>query len=424
MIDFNKNYKVHFIGVGGISMHALAIFCADLNWKVTGSDIKENEYTIKCREKGIKVFLGHNKNNIDKPDFIVKTGAIKLNNEEIVEAINKGMKVYDRADFLQEITKQFKIVIGIAGCHGKSTTSDMIYEILMLANKSVSCHIGAEISNARLNINDEILVLEACEFNKSFLKFKINIGAVLNVDKDHIECYGGMYQLKMAYKQFLKNIKEKYVLDNDSTKFINYKNLHRVGVQTIDNKTFKVNGKKYKLNKIFGKQYVEDAGMAVFICEKLGIKHKIIYKALYNFKPLKRRQETIGKYKNSNVIVDYAHHPTELKYLIDNFKNKTSLLIFQPHTYSRTKYLFKDFVNVLKNENCIILKEYSARENSLDGETAKSLYNSLNRINPCIKYVANREELLKELDKIKADNYIFAGAGDIDKIAYSICDDN
>ena len=165
MINFGKKYNVHFVGIGGVSMHSLALFCKKLGWCVTGSDITNNCYVEKCKSEDIKVFIGHRKTNIKTPDFIVCSSAIKENNPEIRYAKKLSIKIMDRAQFLSLIIKEFKTVIAVSGSHGKSTTSAMIYSILRNAKKKVSCQIGAEIDNAKLDINDDYLVVEAWRHN-------------------------------------------------------------------------------------------------------------------------------------------------------------------------------------------------------------------------------------------------------------------
>jgi len=415
MIDFKRVQNIHFIGIGGVSMHQLAEFCLSLGWTVTGSDLIKNKY-IKKLEKKCQIFLSHNKSNILSPNLIVKSGAIKNDNPEIIYAKSLGIKIYDRAEFLGEISKQFKTVIAIAGSHGKSSTCAMIYQILKQANYNVSCHIGADIDNARMNYNDDILVVEACEFNKSFLKLKVDFAGVLNVEKDHLDCYGGMWQLKNAFKTFLKRSKYRYVLNNKSTQYLNLKNIKFINSPQIDENKFILENKEYELNTNLGVQYIYDACLAISICRDLGISPDIIKKALLNFKPLNRRNQNIGKYKDKDVFIDYAHHPTEIEFEVKTFKDNP-LFIFQPHTFSRTKYLKKEFIDVLKNLNIVIFKEYSARENESLGLSAYQLYNEVKLLNSNCEYADNIFELENILIKKDFNQLIFLGAGDINEIA-------
>ena len=417
MINFNSNYAVHFIGIGGVSMHNLALFCADLGWTVTGSDIRQNAYTKECQEHNIRVFLGHRKSNIVAPNFIVKTGGISENNIELKYAQSLGIKIYDRSEFLGELTKAFPMVIAIAGTHGKSTTSYMIFEILKNAGKNVSCHIGADILDSRLNLKDDILVVEACEYKKSFLKLKVDIGAITNIEADHLECYGGFGQLKTAFITFLKHAKSRYVIDCPSTKFLNLKNLKKVEVGELKGNNFSCCNLEFAVSDSLGEQYIMDACLAIKICSDLNIDYKIIYDTLKNFRTLARRQQLLGVFEGKEIIVDYAHHPTEIFYLSKTYERNNIQYVFQPHTFSRTKFLKKEFIDVLSKLNVIIYKEYSAREKACDGISAKQLFNELKLENDKAKYVDNEKQLLELIKNSNCEKVIFVGAGDINMVA-------
>lgn len=446
MIDFNQQYNVHFIGIGGVSIHSLALFCKDCGWKVVGSDASTNKYTRLCQERGIKVFLGHKKEHIKSPDFVVKSSAIKDDNPELAYAKDLGIKVYDRAEFLNAILKKIPTVIAVSGTHGKSTTSTMIYEILKNAHKRVSCQIGADVDNANLSLNDEILVLEACEYNKNFLKFKIDIAVVLNVEKDHMECYGSFFQLKNAFLSFLKHAKKRYVFVSPTTDYITLKNLTKIEQPKIIKNKFLFEKHKYMLDFLIGEQYIFDACVAIKVATDLGVPYKIIYETLKNFRPINRRQQLIGKINNhsksvdnkcansqtidensneatlgkdlsnkstskniiqhdTEIYIDYAHHPTEIKCNLDAFSHYKTLCIFQPHTFSRTKFLKKEFVSVLSKCDCIIYKEYSARETAKDGLSAYDLYTEILKCKktsaPCNTIDKTKNEINKQSNSRK-----------------------
>jgi len=422
MIDFKRNYSVHFVGIGGISMQGLAKFCLSLGWKVSGSDLKKNSYVKNLKSAGATIFIGHKKANIFAPDFVVKSSSVKDDNEEIAYAKRLGVKVIDRAIFVAELTKQFKTVIAVAGAHGKSTTSAMIFKILKDANKKVSCHIGAEVEDERLNLDDDILVLEACEFNKSFLKFKVDTAVVLNVDKEHLDCYGSFYQLKLAFKTFLNRATKKYVFDDKKSQYLcsSAVNVVKRPVLFCDacNKTsvcFQYENQKFELNSIFGEQYVYDACCAIKVCKDLGVEYDVMFKSLKQFQPLKRRNQFIKKVEDCNVFADYAHHPTEIKFLIKQF-GQESLYVFQPHTYSRTEYLFNELTNVFKDNNVLIYKEYSAREKKSEGKSAYDLFCKLKTVSSKVDYADSEEDLKKLVDFSKFKNVVFVGAGDIFEI--------
>ena len=193
--------SILFLGVGGISMHQLAIAMKNMGVKVYGYDLHKSKFTELCEENKIKVVHKFNK-EICNVDLCVKTGAVK-NNKFLNYLKNNKVPVIDRADLLGWICKKFKTVIAVAGTHGKSTTANLIYHILKEAGEKVSCHIGAEVENARFNLKDDILVVEACEYNKSFLKLKPTISVVTNVEREHMDCYGSLFKLRSCFLSFL-----------------------------------------------------------------------------------------------------------------------------------------------------------------------------------------------------------------------------
>ena len=413
--DLNSFKHVHFIGIGGISMYLLAIYCKDCGIRVSGSDIKFNKYTKICEQRGIKINIGHKRKYIDGVDLVVCTAAIGDENVEVIEAHKRKIKVIDRAELLAYICKKFKYIIGVAGSHGKTTTSAMIYHILRESGKAVSCHIGADIENARLNPNDEYLVLECCEYNKSFLRLYYNIGVVLNIDNDHLDCYQNMYNLQNAFKTFLKRADTRFIFQNETTKCIKNRAIRiKQPLITSINK-FEYNGKKFVLDNVYGEHNINNATVAIGVCFGLGLKYTKIYKAIKSFKPAGRRCEVLHNINRIDILTDYAHHPTEIDSLYNSLKSRYNsvYVIFQPHTFSRTKLLLHEFVKVFANvENLWIFKEYSAREHKSQGYSAKQLCDYLDNAN----YIKNYKRLIKlfPLGKVKSgDCIIFVGAGDI-----------
>ncbi len=412
--------QIHFVGVGGISMYLLAIYCKDCGVQVSGSDIKASKYTDICKGKGIKIYIGHKRRNISAADLVVYSGAINEANVELVEARKREIKVIDRAELLAHICKKYKYVIGVAGTHGKTTTCAMIYHILRESGKSVSCHIGADIENARLNPSDEYLVLECCEYNRSFLRLNYNIAVILNIDNDHLDCYQNMYNLRNAFRTFLKRADTRFVFDNSTTKCIKNKSIRIKQAKVIDINKFMCNNKKFVLENCYGEHNINNATVAVAVCSGLGLSYTKIYKALKTFKPAGRRCEMLGKIAQCDIIADYAHHPSEIECLYKSLKCKYNkvYMVFQPHTYSRTKLLLYEFVGLLSRlEDIFIYKEYSARESKNRGYSAKQLCKYLDNA----KYLNKYKELKKEFSIIKNDGInsciVFVGAGDIYSVA-------
>ena len=411
-----KNFRhIHFIGIGGISMSQLAIYCSQSNIIVSGSDVRESKYTRMCTKVGIKVTIGHKRKNIDGADLIVCTGAISDENIEIIEAHKRKIEILDRAELLAHICKKFKYIIGVAGSHGKTTTSAMIYHILRESGKAVSCHIGADIENARLNPNDDYLVIECCEYNKSFLRLYYNIGVVLNIDNDHLDCYQNMYNLQNAFKTFLKRAETRFVFQNETTRCIKNRAIRiKQPIITSINK-FEYAGKKFVLNNVYGKHNINNATVAIGLCFNLGLSYTKIYKAIKSFKPAGRRCELLKNVNGVDIITDYAHHPTEISNLYNTLKTKYNgvYIVFQPHTFSRTKLLIHEFVKMFTTvDNLWIFKEYSARESKFQGYSAKQLCGYIDNA----VYIKNYRQLVKRfpLRKVKkGECVVFVGAGDI-----------
>ena len=413
---------IHFVGIGGVSMYLLAMYCKQLGIEVSGSDIKASNYTNKCKSVGIKIHIGHRRKNIGNADLVVYTSAVDNNNIEIIEAQDKAIKLITRAELLAIVCRTFKCVIGISGTHGKSTTCAMLYHVLKQSGKKVSCHIGADIEGASISPNDEYLVVECCEYNRSFLQISCDISVVLNIDNDHLDCYQNMYNLQNAYKTFLKHAKTRFIFDNPTTKCIKNKALHIKPAEIIDINTFNYNNNKFVLDNVYGKHNINNATVVAEICSHLGISYTKIYRALKTFKSAKRRCEIVGRYKNCDIITDYAHHPTEIENLYNALKLKYGgvYIIFQPHTYSRTKILLHEFVNLFsKMDNLILFKEYPARENKSKGYSALELKQYLDNA----IYVKNYNQIKKWLinTDFKDNSCIaFVGAGDINKVAEKV----
>jgi len=418
-IVLDKYRHIHFVGIGGVSMYLLAIYCKQCGIDVSGSDIAESKYTRICKSKGIIVTLGHKRKNVHGADLVVHTSAVNDSNIEILEAKKRRIEVIDRAELLYCICKRFKYVIGVAGTHGKTTTCAMIYHILKQSGKDVSCHIGADIEEAQMKPSDEYLVLECCEYNRSFLRLYYNIAVVLNIDNDHLDCYQNMYNLRNAFKTFLKRAKTRFVYDNKSTSCIKVRSKHIKTASVLANNKFMYNGKKYVLDNVYGQHNINNATVAIGICQDLGVSYTRIYRALKSFKPAGRRCQLLGRVGNIDIITDYAHHPSEIESFCNGLKSKytNAYIVFQPHTYSRTKLLIHEFVKLFSGiDNLVIYKEYSARETKSQGFSAKQLAEYLDNAR-YIKNYRSVEKWIKNIDLVAEKSCVaFVGAGNINEI--------
>lgn len=401
--------SVLFLGVGGISMHQMAIAFKDMGVKVYGYDLHESKYTKLCEECGIKIVHKFDK-DICNVDLCVKTGAIK--NGKFFDVLKKkNIPILDRAEVLGWLCTKFKNVIAVAGTHGKSTTSSLIYEILKADRRKVSCHIGADVFAPRFRLGDDFLVVEACEYNKSFLKLRPTISIVTNVEQEHMDSYGTLFNLRTAFLTFLKRGEKRFVYGEKSTEFLKKYN----NINFVKNTNLNINP------KIKGLHNLKNIAVAAAVCQDLGVDDGVITRAVNSFNGVPRRYENIGRYNNNKIYLDYAHHPTEVKAFIETFKeeNDKTQIIFQPHTFSRTKTFLKEFISVLaKVENLIIFKEYSARETADKGLSAKDLFLEIKKHNPNVNYCDSAKTIEKYL--INDGAIAFVGAGNINLVAEKI----
>lgn len=421
---------IHFVGVGGVSMNSLAKYLFSRGVRVTGSDARMSDASLQLNQLGIKTQLGHRPDYIKTADLVVATGAIADDNPEIVYAKAHGIEVVSRAEMLGEICKDFDKVIAVAGCHGKSTTSAMIYSILRASGASVSCHIGAQTQDARMQYGDEYLVVEACEFKRSFLHIKPYLAVITNVEKDHLDCYKDLTDIQNTFRQFADSAQYVIVGQNSTTEFLGVKKQDYVVQKVYFDSTAQLTEFSIVTDRCvpitistLGGYNVDNATLSARVAWFLGFSDCAIVNGLRDFKPVARRSQLIGKFNDADVVIDYAHHPTEIRQFYEamKFVYHEMLFIFQPHTYTRTKALLGDFVETLKTiDNLVIYKEYSARETSSMGVSSKQLVDILKQNGVKAKYAGNKSSLQRLMKKTDYDAILFVGAGDIASIAGEI----
>lgn len=421
---------IHFVGVGGVSMNSLAKYLFSRRARVTGSDARMSDASLQLNQLGIKTQLGHKPDYIKTADLVVATGAIADDNPEIVYAKAHGIELVSRAEMLGEICKDFDKVIAVAGCHGKSTTSAMIYSILRASGASVSCHIGAQTQDARMQYGDEYLVVEACEFKRSFLHIKPYLAVITNVEKDHLDCYKDLTDIQNTFRQFADSAQYVIVGQNPTTEFLGVKKQDYVVQKVYFDSTAQLTEFSIVTDRCvpitistLGGYNVDNATLSARVAWFLGFSDCAIVNGLRDFKPVARRSQLIGKFNDADVVIDYAHHPTEIRQFYEamKFVYHEMLFIFQPHTYTRTKALLGDFVETLKTiDNLVIYKEYSARETSSMGVSSKQLVDILKQNGVKAKYAGNKSSLQRLMKKTDYDAILFVGAGDIASIAGEI----
>jgi len=449
------NYKkIHFVGIGGISMSSLAQILKSKGCQISGSDSNESDITKELEKIGIKVYKGHSKENITKDiELVVYTAAVKQDNPELEQARKYNIKIIDRAELLGLMMKNYTYPISISGTHGKTTTTSMITEIFLNAGKNPTVSIGGMLNSINGNFkigSNNYFIVESCEYCDSFLKFNPYSAIILNIDKDHIDYFKNIENIYSSFRKFAQLIpKNGFIVINNNIKdvekitkdleceIITY-GLKSNSMWYPENITFDENGfpsydvinnnkkmAEIKLN-VVGEHNVLNS-LAAFV---LSYKHKIniddIVNGLSNFKGTHRRFEYKGKFNGIKVIDDYAHHPTEIKAtlssVIKNDKNKL-WAVFQPHTYSRTKALLNEFSEAFDYaDNIIVLDIYAAREKDTGEVHSKDLVEILNKKGKNAIYANSFENAQNYLIQncIKGDIIITIGAGNVYKIGENI----
>lgn len=444
--------KGYLIGIGGVSMAPLAEILAGMGLSISGSDMQESEKVTELRERGVRVNIGHRAENI-LPDyeFVVRTAAVHDENPEIVAARAQGIPVFERAQAWGALMKDYKNALCIAGTHGKTTTTSMCTHILMAAEKDPTVMIGGTLpllhAGHRVGRGDTI-VMESCEYYDSFLSFHPTIAVLLDVEADHLDYFADLAAVQSSFRRFAELVPANGMvianyddpntmqaiagIDRPVTTFgmtgqadVCARNLRMDGAGTEFDVFYKGLFYAHLNLSVPGRHNVMNALAATASAITLGISPTAVKYGLSAFRGANRRFEFKGKFNGADVYDDYAHHPGELKALLDAVQPlgyKRVLLVFQPHTYSRTKALFADFVEQLARPDVTFLAEiYAAREkNTLhisSADLAKELPNGM--------FFPNFDELEKALRFAAApgDLILTVGAGDVYKIGEDILAD-
>ena len=425
-------------------MSALAKLVADLGYKVAGSDRTKSDITKQLKESGIKVFYSHKSSNIKGQDLIVYSGAIGQDNAELLSAKKNCIDIMERSTFLGKLSKSYKQVIAIAGTHGKTTTTAMIGYAFILAGLNPTIHLGGQSNLLGGNLykgSNNFFITEACEFRDSFLTLSPNISVITNIEREHLDYFKSFEREIMSFNKFAKKTKEAVFVNFDNKDYFREelnvmffnsyfmaKNLSiwQDGKYEFDLYINKKFIEHIKLN-ICGKYNVSNALAMISVCRFYDISWQVIKLALLTFENVERRFEYLGEFGSNVVVSDYAHHPTEIANAIKTCQekyNKQPVCVFQPHTYSRTKLLINEFVDVfLHVSKLLIVKTYSAREKYEYLGSAEHLCDKLkSKKKYSMLQVCNKEEILPLLQKSNLQNSVilFLGAGDINLVANEV----
>lgn len=450
--DLNKGAHIHFIGIGGISMSGLATILLQNGYKISGSDRQKSHITKKLEDNGAVIFLGHDSKNIKGADLVVHTAAIHEDNPEYQQAIKDNILLIDRAECLGAIMKLYKNAIGVSGTHGKTTTTAMLTHALMYAQTDPTISIGGELDIIGGNIRagkSDFFVTEACEYTDSFLKFFPKIAVITNIEEDHLDYFSGIEHIRNSFSSFASLVgSDGFVVANGDDENVRLslenKNLNIIYYGSSKSCDYyydnlKMNNGYPEFDVVYngeikthislnvpGIHNAMNALATIIVCDILNIPYEICAKGIETFKGTHRRFEKLGVVYGATIIADYAHHPTEIIATIksaQNFNYNKLWCVFQPHTYTRTRTLWNDFLTCFDGvDNLILTHIYAARE-PFDGvTTSKALSEEIKKTIPDTIYIEEFEDVCNYLKKnIKENDMVFImGAGDVIDIGYEL----
>lgn len=447
---FSSIKKIHFVGIGGIGMSGIAEILLDQNFKVSGSDKVLSEITDHLSKLGAEIYEGHSAEYVKEDvDALVYSSAVSLDNPEILEARRRKIPIIRRSEMLAEVMR-LKYGIGVAGTHGKTTTTSMISLVLLEGGLDPTVIVGGRLhglggSNARLG-KGEFIVVEADEFDRSFLSITPTIAVLTTLETDHLDCYRDLEDIKSAFVQFARKVPfygfvvlcldepalQDIISELSQKKIITYGLTPQADVQAIDIKfdkdtsTFTVLRDKQNLGEINlncpGIHNIQNALAAISVGSELEIPFGKIKSGIEKFTGVFRRWEKKGEVKNIAVYDDYAHHPTECKATLLAAKQgwkKRIVCVFQPHLYSRTRDFYEEFGKAfLLSDVLVVTNVYPAREEPIQGVSGELIANAAKQFgHKNVYYVENKNDLPDYLLKIVQpdDVVITMGAGDIYK---------
>lgn len=458
-MEISEKVRIHFIGIGGVSMSALALLMKRAGAEVSGSDKKASE-TLDRLKDNVKVYVGTDLEMAGKADLVVYTSAVKEDDEELAYAKSRGIPTLDRAEFLGEIASNFGRTVAVAGTHGKTTVTAMIAVVMKGAGFDFVGHVGGEteygntvFGGAFENANfakfvdcakDGIFLTEACEYKKNLLRLRADIGVILNAECDHPDCYPDLGSVKRTFSKFA-DVCNSCVLPLSEIALCSYAHMRNFTYEDYDERktiarvlsngdmdlfSYDYSGaEKTKICVLKNKKKTAEITLpdllpstpmnvlfAFAVCDYLGIQSDDIVEKLREFSGVKRRNEYAGKLNEARVIFDYAHHPSEIRNILTAYPN--ALVVFQPHTYSRTAKYMDEFVDVLSRTKAIvIMPTYGAREGENKVADSETLVRNILSKNAKSRVYATCShsstlELVKTLSP-EFDKILLLGAGDI-----------
>lgn len=436
-----KYNHIHFIGIGGISMSALAEIMIDEGVFVSGSDRNSSHITDKLASLGASINIGHEEKNIENDiDLVVYTSAISDDNPELERAKKLNLEIMDRAEFFGLLMKNYKQVLCVSGTHGKTTTTGMLSSVLVDTNLKPTIFLGGEMDSIGGNLmhgSNDVMVTEACEYKRNFLKFNPTLEIILNIDEDHLDYYKDLEDIESAFVEYadklpqdgylVVNYEHKHLFNNTKTNVVTFGKDENsdfypsnVCLSPALSYTLMNRGKQLcEISlKVFGEHNMLNSIAAAAACVCLGVEPTIISGGIGAFKGTHRRYEYKGMLNGATIIDDYAHHPSEIEASLKTAKQHSTgkiITVFQPHTFTRTKKLLNEFAKALSiSDETILLDIYSAREKDTGEIHSKDIVNKMN--SPHAHYAGSFENAAKiVMEQLSpGDTIITMGAGNVD----------
>ena len=453
-LNFNQPVHVHFIGIGGISMSGLAEILHEENFTISGSDAHESDLTRNLEARGIQIFYGQKAENIIPGiDLVVYTAAIREDNPEFAAAKEKNIPMLTRAELLGQIMDNYERSIAVAGTHGKTTTTSMISTILLEAKADPTISVGGILQSIHGNLrvgNSEVFITEACEYTNSFLNFRPKYSIILNIEAEHLDFFKDLDDIRHSFREYASNTladgatiingdipDHQAIVEGLPQEIITYgltdsSDYYPANVQFNDKAcaSFTVMHKGEKVMDVSlnvpGMHNVSNALAAVALSVDMKLPLEAVRLGLDKFGGADRRFQYKGTVDGITIIDDYAHHPTEIRATLTaamNYPHKRLVLVFQPHTYSRTKAFLNDFADVLSMADMVVLADiYAAREKNTFGISSKDILVKLKGKGVDAHYFPSFEEIEKFLleNCIDGDLLITMGAGNVVEIGENL----
>ena len=466
--ELKSDARIYFVGIGGISMSGLALLTKGYGFTVGGSDNHPSERTRMLEDSGIVIYNCQEAVNIDEfsPDYIVKTAAILPHNRELARAIEKNIRIFDRSEFLGIITNTYKSVINISGTHGKTTTTSMTSMMLIEEGLDPTVHLGAPFDafgndSIRQGGGRELLVSEACEFKRSFLEFRSTTAVITNIDHDHVDCYPTIQDVIDVFAEFIEKVDDDgYVVvtgtddnirksieiarksreksgrvmprvitcssDGSKADFMAENIVYNDGLPAFDIVGLGQMIGRVQL-KVPGRHNISNSIIAAAAAFLNGAGPEAIVKALNEFGGADGRFTIKGIYKDCEVVVDYAHHPTAARVTIEaaeHVPHNNLLVVFQPLTFNRVQLLFEDYVrSLLPCKKVLFAEIFSDREVNTGEISSRDIADEINRRGGNAEFYADRQDLKNRIDELitPGDLILILGPEDIRELGDELC---